>query len=348
MDNDVLNLLKELTAPFRETRVRWAVTKFCKENKIPTYQDNFGNLWVNAEKAEDLQDTNLVLIAHMDHPGILIHEFFTMGDGSVYAFGDWLGGGPKNIKDAKLLVFSTNENKPKMDLSGLVSKYTIKGERPKKVVIKVDTDKDVKFLNNMAPWGACIVFDEIIEDGFKKEDDTWIVRSADDLFLLCALLQVAKDRKIPKSVKFLFSRSEEKGELGSYFAAADTPLSHNTKIISIDITDTKSEKNLGKGLIVKQEDEKNMHSKELVSFLIELAEKEYKEQGFEYKVVKRHEKGATDSTAFGELGFDIASIEIPLWNYHNKGPKLMPAPEIIYDKDLKALLAYINILIDQF
>lgn len=275
MDKDILDILKQPTAPFRENRVRWAVQKWCSANKIPTFKDNFGNLWLNAEKPDDLQEAELVLIAHMDHPGIIVHEFMLLKD-KIVALGDWLGGGPTEIDNASVIVFSANESKSPITLEGKVIKHTVKDNRPQKVLIEIKEGSNknpqayVEELNKFAPWGACISFEELPK-GCDQEKGSWYVRSADDLFLVCVLLQTIKDQKPARNIKILFSRSEEKGELGSYFAAADTPLSSKTKIVSVDLTNTDNKEDLGKGVIIREKSKEVLYNEDLVEFLESIA-----------------------------------------------------------------------------
>ena len=164
--------------------------------------------------------------------------------------------------------------------------------------------------------------------------------------MLCAILQAIKGKTINPNVAILFSRSEEKGEMGSYFAAADTPISIKTNVISTDITPAENKKSLGKGLLFRTSNKRTAYDMNLLKSLVEKAKEYFKDTNFKYELKKEKDKGATDSSAFDSLGFKVAGIAIPLWNYHNKDPKTgKPLPEIVHDFDLQSLVYYIRCLI---
>jgi putative aminopeptidase FrvX len=322
--DSVFSILSQPTAPFREEWVRRQVQDWCRINSIPQTSDPFGNMWVNVRNLAELANTKLLFVAHMDHPGIVIHDFPAPGQ----AIGEWLGGGPKNIKGCAVKLFSTSSQTL---LDGVVEENEVEDDRPTKVTVKFSPTRED--LNKLMPWGACLWFSEL-GDSWKVADGTWTVRAADDLFLVCVLLHALSFARPPSpDVAVLLTRSEEKGLIGSYFAASDTPLTCKTKVVSVDLTDAQE-----KGVMVRWKD-KGTELDE--SF----AEKLFGDlKGIcDCYMQTRTSKGKTDSTAFSDLGFCSAGLSIPLKNYHNKKGK-GAAPEEISENDRLALMTALRVV----
>src|SRR5208282_4085199 len=98
------DILCQLNAPEREFRIEKYLVDFCKKQKIPHLRDDQGNIWVNAKSEEQIQDAKILLVSHLDHPGIRIDSFHEEGD-HLLAKGVWLGGGPMDVEGARVWVF---------------------------------------------------------------------------------------------------------------------------------------------------------------------------------------------------------------------------------------------------
>lgn len=333
-------VLSQPTAPFREDRVRNAIKEWSSRIGLKVFQDKLGNLWLNVSEANDLQSVDTLFVAHMDHPGIVVHDFEEI-DNQLFAVGGWLGGGSTGITGWPVRLFSTSEQglAEKIELSGKVKVETIrkgkKGSRPARVRIELsETDKSLSDLRALMPWGACLWFPEL-KDSFAQVGAYWYVRSADDLFLVASLLRAAEEQPPDKNVAILFARSEEKGEMGSYFAAADTPLTRSARIVSVDVEPVYSFKDIGHGVSVKTLTGADDGGEALTHSIKELADingitvnegelKEYK----------------TDVRAFDDMGFTTTCISIPVFNMHNKSKADDSSPklEVLSDTDRSALV----------
>jgi len=319
-----VDVLSQPTAPFREKWVVKAIEKWCKKEGIDYNTDAFGNVWVNTGALTNLPKLKLLFVAHLDHPGIVIHDLIAP---NIMA-GDWLGGMPKNLVGQRVKAFSTST---KLILDGEIFEH-----HEQAVKIRLDNSIALPAFSAALPWGACLWF-EGLEGGYTKTDDTWVIRAADDLFLVWTLLEALKAvRPIRGEVGVLFTRSEEKGLIGSYFAATESPLTHKTKVISVDVTEVGEGR--PEGVMVRWKDQDGQMDKKFAREIYERIKsrcRAFFQPG--------SSKGDTDSTAFSKLGFSTAGISITVGNYHNK-VRGGVGPEFISEADRRDLLKALGVL----
>lgn len=346
IENVILNILSLPTAPFCESWVRAKCIAFCSQKNIPYYQDNAGNLWVNAQSEAAVASAKVVFVAHMDHPGIAIRDFYGAPDG-IYAQGVWLGGGPKNVRDLPVTIFSNAESALKID--GQIVYHSVEKEHPKNVKIKVsDPDKKwarlVAEADSFAPWGACLKFQQL-PASVEMQGEQLVARANDDLISVAILLEAFSVGATPGAV-ILLTRDEEKGMAGTHAALATRQVSKDAKVISVEVTDfTFAQVTMGDGPVVRYGDAETQYSAELSAKIQEIAD-QYRKMNAQFHVqVQGTSIGTTEAGSFAQSGYQCSGLSIPLQNYHNKTPDFRVAPEIVHMSDVRGLTEFLPFLI---
>ncbi|MEW6057886.1 MAG: hypothetical protein AB1540_14860 [Bdellovibrionota bacterium] len=353
MEKLIKNILSQPTAPFRESWVKQACLHFCSQAGLPVFEDEIGNLWVGAEHANHLKSARVVFVAHLDHPGIVIEQFYRK-QSAIYAAGKWLGGGPMDIRSFPVKIFSDVNGL--MLLDGKVESHT-KGPRgPDRVKIKIeqtllaDTACTPEGLRQLGPWGACLWYGhQGVETGVSKQKELWVTKAADDLIGVCALLKAFENAGHPPGVVMLLSRAEESGFHGT-LAVLEKGLIQpkKTLMVSIETSSQLPGAELGKGPVVRLGDRATVFDPAFVYWVQERAtELSKKKKAFRFQR-KLMDGGTCEATAFNCYGFKVAGISTPLQNYHNLSKSGKPMPEAVHTRDVEQLVLLLTHLMQAF
>jgi putative aminopeptidase FrvX len=343
----IQQILSQPTAPFRESWVAKIITDHCKKWKLPYFEDSYGNVWVGASGIKDARTKNLVFVAHIDHPGVVI-EGFAQRAGKTFAHGTWLGGGPLNLLGEEMLVFShVNAGTA---FKAKVSSHTVNGKRgAHRVTLEVLPGKLFQWngeqqklaptqvasllgalcsdsaFSAFGPWGACLWYSKHgIPNGVKKQGPYWQTKAADDLIGVCALLlALRKTFRASKRSALLFSRAEESGFHGSLWALENRLLSpKRTRIVSVETSSALPGATPGNGPVVRLGDRSTVFSPGLVhwtqSQASALLSKRVRKGAAPFRFQRRvMDGGSCEATAFNAFGFEVAGLSTPLIHYHN-------------------------------
>jgi len=349
IQNVIFNMLSLPTVPLRESWVRGTIATLCKQNGLPFFSDRAGNLWVNASSPEEIKSSKLVFVAHMDHPGITIDNFYMQGS-TVISEGQWHGGGPARLIGQPVMIFS--DFNAGTSFLGTIVQHSVKDERPGKVVIK-STDKDNDWAKlstetkRFGPWGACLFFSEI-PNGVSLRKDIWRTKAADDLISVSVILD-SLIKTAQTGVIALFTTDEEEGMNGAYAALNEHIASPDTVAFSIEVTDYSfAGVQLGNGPIIRYGDSETQFTLPVIEKITDLA-KAFQGQNtaFRYQI-QGTSKGVTEGTAFSRYQFPIGGLSLALKNYHNKAPNGEAVPEEVSATDVNALSQFLPFLIQNW
>lgn len=373
LERTIHEILSQPTAPFRESWVLQACRAYCLRNKLSFFEDSFGNLWVGPSSQAQAKKSKLVFVAHLDHPGIVLKKFFKRGK-KLFAEGTWLGGGPLDIRNQDVLLFSHSD--ACAVVNGRVVSHTKKGMRgPDAVTMEVKADEVFSWLGKsqilgkqqsrtllealcsgkgfetLGPWGACLWYKKhSVSEGVRKHGPYWETKAADDLIGVCALLESLRVSKA-KGVALLLTRAEESGFHGALDVLRHKRLNpKHTRIVSIETSATLPGALLGNGPVVRLGDRSTVFSPALVYWVQSSAAalaKKNKRFSYQRRVM---DGGSCEATAFNCYGFEVAGLSTPLLNYHNipwhkKGAaRNKPEPEAVNRADVDALMELVTYL----
>jgi len=328
----ILHIVTQPTAPTRESWVIKECMRLCRHFGISYWVDEAANMWVNASGPHDLKNVKIVLVTHVDHPGIALDSFHKEKD-TMIGVGRWLGGGPKHLKGAAVHVFS--DSKYRVTVGGIIVDDQLVGDdrRVKVELLGLTPSDDTdNVLKSFGPWGAHLTYPEV-PSGIADAGENWITKSADDLIGVAAMISAFKDIKDKKMVGLL-STSEEIGLRGAS-AEAKRHLVDPSKvsIISVDFTRAVDDLARGKGPIVRYRDKHTKFDDKVIHLIEEAASQ--LPSSFQKQ---HHSKGTTDSTAFKRHNFKVGGIAVVVDNYHNESLSGKPAPEIVSMRDVEALV----------
>lgn len=332
-------LLSQPSAPFRES---WVASVIRTSTRLPLYEDCFGNLWLNARNLQDVKQSRILFVAHMDHPGFII-ECFEGQESNVIAKARWMGGGPMKIKGEAVTIFS--EKKDGILIDGIVDSLTLGARSVATANLRIDSNnKKLKelLLLNRGNWGACLKFPTAVAQRPLKQKIQ--ARAIDDLAGVCALMTAfSAAKEIPKGVTCLFSRAEEGGFHGTVAVLEKGWLSpQKTSMISVESSSALPGGESGGGPIIRLGDRSSVFNPGFVRWI------QYKVAGVKGLQTQRRvmDGGSCEASAFNAYGFVVAGISIPLIGYHNVGSRNQAVTEEIATNDLLLTTKLISCLIE--
>lgn len=315
-------ILSQPTAPFRETWVYAALEEICRQNKLRYVYDDFGNLWVGAKSVAALKKSKLVFVAHTDHPGFVILSS-KIHKGKTLLRTQWLGGGPTDLKDHAVEVFSTYENR--IRIPGSITKVTQGKRGADKVEIELDMPLKVD-----SSFGSCLQYKDAPCGVALSSKKFWMSKAIDDLMGASCMLHAYLKSSKPASVALLFSRAEESGFHGALYALEKGLLSPAVaKMISVESSAFRPKAMPGDGPIVRLGDFTSTFHPVMIQWMKgEAAALQKRDRSFQFQK-QLMDGGSCEATAFQCFGFQVGGISIPLVNYHNiDSAKKLTRPQV--------------------
>lgn len=298
------------------------VHQFAARHHMARTSDRWGNLLVQARPGKP----RWVMVAHMDHPGLIAGK--TIGNGRIQA--DFHGGVRASHMRGTPVVFF---DKGRRTTGKIISAQA--NERGIATGVVVET-------NGPVTVGACGMFDFKVAH---KRGGLLHSRSLDDTAGVAAALQVLVNVKNHRAGRgagaaALLTRAEEVGFVGAIAAARDGALLHkNDLIISIECSAMQPSVPQGKGVVIRVGDKTSVFDWEMTYSLNKSAEALAKTQkGFTFQRALMP-GGTCEATAFLAYGYRAAALCVPLGNYHNMvaGKKTLGA-EYIHLNDWQNLV----------
>jgi len=342
--SDLLHLLHEPTAPFREMHVARLAVDMLRRARIPFFNDPAGNIVIGAEspaaykkllgvsRGEPLR----VFVAHMDHPGFHAQRWLSPKRLQVA----WHGGAPvRGLENARVWLADDH------GYVGLGRLRRPRLDKSRKRLIDAQVDVERSILRAHPP--AATLF-----GGFAARAPVWregkllYTKAADDLVGVFAVLHTAREffrgtkKRRPPFVGLL-TRGEEVGFIGmlahlehGWFKQAK----RRVICVSLETSRALPGAEIGKGPVVRLGDRRTVFDAGYLRVLGEIAEQ---------VLPGRHQRrimdgGTCEATAALAYGLPAIGISVPLGNYHNESfedrTRGKPAPEYVHLDDVAGLL----------
>lgn len=341
----LIRTLSQPTAPFRESWTKAALFQECMKQRLPVAFDPVGNLWVGAKNFSEIRSAKMIFVAHLDHPGFIVQRFYRSKK-RCYAEAQWLGGGPMDIRNKEVCLFSDFQVGLKM--KGRVLSTT-KGTRSvDRAVIELDSFIPYE-AEDLDHWGACLMYPEAPK-GVRIAGDRVITKAADDLIGACALVAAFTAARPKKGLVFCLTRAEESGFHGTLEILKHGWIKpERTRMISIETSSWRPGAELGKGPVLRLGDRVSLFDHYLVEWM-ESAAMRLQKKNSRFNFQKRvMDGGSCEASAFKAFGFEVAGLSTPLENYHNIAPKTGEAKaEIVNLSDVEKLTVLLTELFRTF
>lgn len=324
-------ILKELcaipTAPYREQRIIEYIEHFARQHRLDLKRDDYGNLLLTARPGRP----RWVMVAHMDHPGMIAAGKLPRGLLKAtfrgYVLANHLRNTPVVFQDGRRAVRGTIVR-------------ALAGERGNA------TEVHLRMEGDLAP-GSPGMFDLEVAS---ERRGLLHSRALDDLAGVAAALQAilnAKKARSSDGAAALLTRAEEDGFIGAIAAASEGKLISKTdRIISIECSAMQSYALQGEGAIIRVGDKASIFDSAMTHQLSEAAA-DLAKQDDSFLFQRALMPGGTcEATAFGLYGYRAAAVCVPLGNYHNMIPgKKQIAAEYIHLGDWDCLVRLLTTVI---
>lgn len=316
--SELLSVVRRLmqcpAVPFHESSVRNEVETICAENELSCRRDRYGNLLVGSQLGAKRRQ--LVLVAHMDHPGFEVVQ--QLGHHKWSA--KFLGGVPKEYfkKGTRLRLM------PQKIPARLGQSHGATKDRAHAVEAKVKPATNPTF----AVWE--------LED-FAYRRGRIYGRACDDLIGVAAILAVLIELKRANAryeAIGVITRAEEVGFGGALAVASSRAISKKSLVVSLETSRELPGVKMGNGVIIRVGDRSSIFDSTATRFLTEMAsEIAAADPGFQSQRALMG-GGTCEGTVFSEGGFQTAAVCVALGNYHNCGPGNQIAAEFVSVDDV--------------
>jgi endoglucanase len=309
------------TVPLLEHLPRAEVRRLAVEAGLPTTDDPVGNLLVGA-------GTELVLVAHLDHPGFAIEE--TRGAMATLAF---RGGVRAGVAEPGSPVVLHARGRATPAGRAVLRTVDERGGRLKGAVAEV--------VEGEAPVGGFAVWDV---EPYAVSEGRITARACDDLLGVAAGLAALVGAGDARA-SLLCTRAEEVGWYGALEAVRLGTIAPGATVLSLECSPMLPTAPQGGGVIVRVGDLRSTFDPDLTAVLWERA----KESGL---VAQRRlmDGGSCEATVFCARGLRAGGLALPLAGYHNQPDDRAasgPVAESVLLADLEAAVALLGSLCDE-
>lgn len=346
--SQLIELLNQPTAPFREDHVIASVERLLEGAHVPFFRDPVGNVIVGCTSRaqyrrlvrEKTAEPLRVFIAHMDHPGF--HGVRWISNTRLKV--KWHGGSPvKHLVESRVWLASQEG-------------YSMAGKLGRVQLVKSKKAMDTAEVQITGAMTTPRPKADQLYGGFKFRAPVWrsgmklYTKAADDLVGVFTVVDTAiwlhtkrRGRKVPPFLGLL-TRAEEVGFIGAighfelgWLDEARRPLI----CVSLETSRTLPGAVVGNGPVVRLGDRRTVFHPGYLEVLTSVALK---------TLPKRHQRrimdgGACEATAAIAYGFPAIGLSVPLGNYHNEGfeggpdcrAARAPAPEFVHLDDIDGM-----------
>jgi len=306
------------TVPLLEHLPRDAVRRLASGAGLPTRDDDVGNLLVG-------RGTELVLVAHLDHPGFAVDT----AEGAMTSL-SFRGGVRAGVAVAgtPVLLHRAGEAGP----VGRAVLHTLdeRGGRLRSAVAEV--------IGGEAPVGGLAVWD--VTD-YEANGGRITARACDDLLGvaagLAALVATGDDR-----ASLLCTRAEEVGWYGALEAVRLGTIPQGATVLSLECSPMLASAPQGDGVIVRVGDLRSIFDAELTGVLWERA------RAVGHRAQRRlMDGGSCEATVFCARGLRSSGLALALAGYHNQPDDRAvsgPVAESVLEADLAGEYALLRSL----
>lgn len=299
------------TAPLLEQLPHLAVRRLAAAAGLPTRSDAVGNLLVG-------HGTELVLVAHLDHPAFVIDP----GTDPARVHLTFRGGVRAGVAVPGTPVVLYRAGEPNPVGRAVLTVIEEAGGRLKGAVAEVTEGE--------APAGGFAVWEVT---PFQIVDGRITARACDDLLGVVAGL-VALSTAGHARTSVLCTRAEELGWLGALEAMRLGTIPAGATVLSLECSQMLPHAPQGGGVIVRVGDLRSVFHPEVTGALWKRAQ----DQGISAQR-RMMDGGSCEATAFCARGLRSSGLALPLAGYHNQPDDRTasgPVPESVLMADLEA------------
>ncbi len=318
-------LLAEPAAAFHETRVAARIVSFLRDWDIPYHVDPWGALVARVRRGDVTRP--LVLMAHMDHPGLELADGVIRADG--YLTATLLGG----VARAALTVGAVGVRlyAPHADRAdrGILTHVVEAGPASSRgmattLILALDDAADAGRLDTRS-WGVWEM------PTYRLDGKVVHARAVDDLAgcaaILAALHEAAR-ATWDTDLYAVFTRAEEVGLVGAHAALHGGTVPSGAYVVSLEASKVLPGALQGDGPVIRVGDRISTFSDEAEGLLRQAA------TGLSGPVQRQLMNGGVCEAASAlQAGFAATGLAFPLGNYHNVSPETTLVPETIHLSD---------------
>ena len=309
--------------PMMEHLPREAVAHLAADAGLPTRTDQAGNLVVG-------RGTELVLVAHLDHPGFAVEATPGQGRSARLSFRGGVRAGVAVAGSAVLLHGPGNADPVGR---ALLRRIDEEGGRLK--------GAEAEVVEGEAHFGGFAVWDVT---PFQVADGRITARACDDLLGVAAGL-VALVAAGDARASLLCTRAEEVGWYGALEAMRLGTIPAGATVLSLECSPMLASAPQGGGVIVRVGDLRSIFDPELSGVLWERA------RGLDSPAQRRlMDGGSCEATVFCARGLRSSGLALPLAGYHNQPDDRTssgPVAESVLVPDLSSEVALLRSLCEE-
>ncbi|MDX2227951.1 MAG: hypothetical protein SFY92_12775 [Verrucomicrobiae bacterium] len=318
------------TAPFHELAVFRFISGWARAHRFRVETDSLGNLLVGYKKGRVRE--RWAFAAHMDHPGFEVVEFAKDPRGrSATCEVEFLGGvSPEYFRPGTRIVYYTRAGAE-------VGRGALQGRLGKR-----GSKRFAAHFAGVAGGGqepAYAMWD--IRPVFRIAGGRIRSRVCDDLMgcvAIMGLFEELKRTRVEADVVGIFARAEEVGFVGAIGLARSHRLPKSRVIISVENSKALPDAKCGDGPVIRVGDRASVFDPGVTARMTGVAENLCKEDAL-FRYQRRLMYGGTcEATAYGEYGYRVGAVCLPMEHYHNMGEGGTIAAERVDLKDVNNLV----------
>ena len=352
---DLLELVQRImplpTAPFHEGLVAAEVRAVADDLKsVRVDEDPFGNLHLlyDGLPAASRRDPNLIITAHMDHPGLVFDERVSSRD-IIFRK---LGGVREDFaRGAKVVIYPSDRDPAQQPVTGRITGYFEPSEdKPSRRrsgpaggrsgvgsfrVRVAQPAAEALGPGSFAMWDL---------EPFELRGRRLRGRACDDLAGVSVGLAVLHELgrlEAPIRVGLLLTRAEEIGFGGMIAAASEHHLRRRSIYINIECSSCKAGAPLGDGPVIRIGDSGWIFDPVVSAGLVTVADELRKESAGSDRRFRFQRRlmdgGMCEASALSSAGIQTGAVALPLRNYHNQGKRRL-RPEVVHLDDALSLV----------
>ena len=334
---DLLELAQRImalpTAPFHEGLVAAEVRAVADDLKsVRVDEDPFGNLHLLYDGLQEAsrRAPNLIITAHMDHPGLVFAERVSSRDIIFHKLG---GVRDDFARGAKVVIYPSDRDPDRQPVAGRITAYLEHSENtPSRRrggmvgrgsgvgafrVRVAQTAAETLGPGSFAMWDL---------EPFELRGRRLRGRACDDLAGVSVGLGVLRELgrlEAPIRVGLLLTRAEEIGFGGMIAAARERHLIRRSIHINIECSSCKAGAPLGDGPVIRVGDRGWIFDPLISGGLVTVADelrKESADSDRRFRFQRRlMDGGMCEASALSSAGIQTGAVALPLRNYHNQG-----------------------------
>ncbi|WP_174582528.1 M28 family peptidase [Candidatus Methylacidithermus pantelleriae] len=314
------------TAPLWEGAIKRATFELLEGvSALQIRDDGFGNLWIvyGGTGLGAAQRHRVVLVAHMDHPGL-------QAAGGKEPLAYVLGGVSRELLLGSPVLWYDKHYQP----VGQGRIVGIVGDSSRGVCVELDR----------IPKGGVLGMWDLGRPRWGSQ--RFSATACDDLVGVATLLWLAKEvaqKRANVGLTVILTRAEEIGLRGArWIANGRFPKDEKVPIVSLEASQARGWAQLGEGFVVRVGDRRTIFEPQVTDWILACCERA--KQVLPWLRYQRRllGGGTCEATAFAEKGYLAGGLALPLEHYHNESTKGKLARESVSLSDWTSLAHFLT------